>query len=414
MLARLSLRLRIVLIFAGLATGVLLIIGLAIWMGGARMAESGVEMDAAVNPLLQIALISGFVSFGMIIGVWFLFDRHVAQPIEALAGGLRTGQAPNMVQTRYLADLGPAARDVALAQAQASQELSEAVQEHTAEHAREKATLEAILSDFGAGAVMADQVGRVLFYNAAAAQLLPGLALDRPLTQHLRAGALDAARARLSGDVEATDLTVLTVDGKQLSGRMRHVDDTMLLILRERPADRAEAREAAEALRRHAAALVPMLEALDGPVPAELLQVIRAEGQGLAAATRKLSQADARNTGHARALLSELATGLEVGDKAGMNTPVYAEAGPLNAVLRMLDGHLRDAGYHPLLTAQVTDLSEPQLLLGWDGPSLPMDRLEALLSDAPDPDQPDRSAADLLALHDLHDYIGGPNWQPIG
>ena len=78
---------------------------------------------------------------------------------------------------------------------------SDAIAEHAADLQREKQTLESILADIGAGAVMTDAGGRVVFYNAAAARLLPGIALDRPLARHLAGGALESAAARLAAGV---------------------------------------------------------------------------------------------------------------------------------------------------------------------------------------------------------------------
>ncbi|MFK8802950.1 hypothetical protein, partial [Escherichia coli] len=66
--------------------------------------------------------------------------------------------------------------------------------------------------------------------------------------------------------------------------------DGLLLILRDGAVQRPAPRDTLEALRRHASTLVPMLDALDGPIPPALAQAIRAEGQGLANATRSLSR----------------------------------------------------------------------------------------------------------------------------
>lgn len=269
MLAGLPLRLRVLLIFAGLMGAVLAVLGLALWVEAGRLTEAGVDMGDALSPMVLAGFIAALGSALAIVGVWFLFDRHVARPIELLAGGLRTGQSPDPDEARYLADLGPAARDAAEARTRAAEALAEALQDHAAEQAREKSALESILSDFGAGAVMTDAAGRVVFYNAAAARMLPGLALDRRLDRHLRPGALEAARARLAADqaIAATDLTALTVDGARLAGRMRLVEGVTLLILRDQAPVSAGSRAAIKSLRRHAATLVPMLEALDGPIP---------------------------------------------------------------------------------------------------------------------------------------------------
>ena len=90
-----------------------------------------------------------------------------------------------------------AARDAAEARARTAEALSDAIAEHAADLQREKQTLESILADIGAGAVMTDAGGRVVFYNAAAARLLPGIALDRPLARHLaNDGVIGGGQAR--------------------------------------------------------------------------------------------------------------------------------------------------------------------------------------------------------------------------
>ncbi|MDO5612168.1 MAG: 3'-5' exonuclease [Paracoccus sp. (in: a-proteobacteria)] len=403
MLTRLSLRLRVLLIFLGLSAGVAAMFALGLMLAGRRLAEAnlgylGQKVPGASAALTAAGVVGVFGAAVLIVGVWYLFDRNVAKPIEALAGGLRTGAAPDLEDSRYLADLGPAARDAAEARAQQAERLAAAIQEHASDLAREKTTLEAILSDFGAGALMTDAAGRVLFYNASAARLLPGLGLDRPLDRFVRSGAVDAARARLAAGAEATDLTCITTRGDSLTGRMRALDGAMLLILRDRPADRPLSRSALESLRRHSATLVPMLESLDGPIPPALASALRAEGQGLARAMRDLSQAMAEAAPVARASLRELATGLDLAD----DTPAVdflADAGAMNALLVMLNDRLRAEGHDPRLTVEPgeTGADEAYLVLHWQGKALPMDRLEAWLETPPDPDLPERTGAEMLS-----------------
>lgn len=393
MLTRLSLRLRVLLIFAGLAGAGAVLLLLALVVIG-----SGATDPQALDAIVQGGLIAGFGGLGAVTLVWFLFDRHVARPIEALAGGLRTGQAPDPNDSRYLADLGPAARDAAEARARAAEALAEAIAEHAADLTREKATLEDILADFGAGAVMVDPQGRVVFYNASAARLLPGLALDRSLDRHLRPGALQAAAARLRAGVDATDLTCLTLHGARLSGRMRQLDQGTLLILRDHAPGRPAPRQALESLRRHAATLVPLLDALDGPMPPDLARAIRDEGQGLALATRHLTemlQSDAIAT---RASLPELLAGLPVaGDLPRLS--VSCEPQAMNALLLLLTDRLRDAGHQPQMRVIPQDSAEAHLRIEWPGQPLSVERLDHWLDQPPDPDQPDQSGADILQRH---------------
>ncbi|SCY58841.1 3'-5' exonuclease [Paracoccus tibetensis] len=398
MLTRLSLRVRFLLLFAALAAAGLVLLVLALWLAAARLAGQGVAPAQMLDGLVQAGLVLGFGLVGAITALWLLIDRHVARPIEALAGGLRTGQAPDPEAARYLADLGPAAAEAAEARAASAEALAAAVNEHAADLAREKASLESILADFGAGAVISDASGRVVFYNASAARLLPGLGLDRPLDRHLLRGALEAAEARLAAGAGATDLICMTPEGQRLSGRMRRVEDGTLLILRDRPAERPAPRATLEALRRHAATLVPMLDALDGPIPPQLARAIRDEGQGLAHATRQLSEILAGDAPAGIAGLDELGAGLELAADLPRGLRFQAEAGPLNALLRHLDRCLRGQGLAPRLSLEAAG-AEALLALDWDGPPLAMDALEGWLAAAPDQGQPDITGTEILASH---------------
>ncbi|MFD2813916.1 hypothetical protein ACFSYD_04230 [Paracoccus aerius] len=216
-------RLRLLALFAAYGMATLGVAGAALWLA----ARGGT--DAVV----QGVMVAGFGLAGLATGLWYLFDQHLARPIEMLAGSLRTGRPPDLSKTAHLADLGPAAQDAAAARLRTAEALDQALQTHAAEQVREKATLESILAEFGAGAVMTDGQGRVIFYNASAAGLLPGLALDRPLDRHLSGAALQAARARLDAGAPATDLSWMTGQGTRMSARLRRIEQGLLLTMRQ-------------------------------------------------------------------------------------------------------------------------------------------------------------------------------------
>jgi DNA polymerase-3 subunit epsilon len=392
MLTRLSLRLRILLLFAGLGALTLIMAGL-----GLMVLAMGAELSDS-DPLIQGAMIAGFGITAGVVGIWFLFDLHLAQPLERLAGALRTGRAPDDATARYLADLGPAARDAANARARADQALADAIQAHAAEQQAEKSSLESILADFGAGVVMTDLHGRVIFYNASASVFLPGLALDRPLDRHLQSGALSAAKMRLQAGADATDLSCLTSEGARLSGRLRAMHDGQLLILRDRHVERPAPRATLEALRRHASTLVPMLGALDGPIPDALVAAIRAEGQGLADTTRELSRILASDAPTGIATLTELTAGLTV---QAILPPVMfqADAGQMNALLVSLEQALRQYGADPQVAIYPDQGDQMRIVLEWTGAPVSIDQLDRWLTTPPDPMHPDQSGLDILATH---------------
>lgn len=400
-MARLSLRLRVFLIFAALAAGLLAAIGAGIVAARMMLLDAGADAARLTDPLAVLALIAGFGALGLTALVWYLFDANVARPIETLAGHLLTGAPPSGAEGRYLADLAPATR-AAAARARAHADLDQAIESHAEALAHETSILENILSDIGAGAVLADGQGRVLFYNAAAAQLLPGLALDRDLGAFLQGGGLAAAQARIAAGAAATDLAVRGADGTRLSGRLRPLAEEeggAVLILRPARRELVPPRAALENLRRHASALTPLLDDLSGPLPPALTGVIRQQGQGLAAALRELDAAlDPGAPKQRRVAAEELARGL--GLPLGEVAPITlaADGWQIGGLLALLGQHLQDSGRAP--TAEIAAHGpEAVLHLTWTGAALPMDVLDRWLQDAPDPDQPELSGADILAAH---------------
>ena len=100
-----SLRLRLLALFAAYGMATLGVAGAALWLA----ARGGT--DAVV----QGVMVAGFGLAGLATGLWYLFDQHLARPIEMLAGSLRTGRPPDLSKPPHLADLGPAAHDAAAA-----------------------------------------------------------------------------------------------------------------------------------------------------------------------------------------------------------------------------------------------------------------------------------------------------------
>ena len=409
MLSQLSLRLRVFLIFAALAAGLLVVLAVALFVAWRRLSVAGVAFlgDAApgaTSALLALAAVGVFGTLALVVWVWFLFDQNVARPIETLAGGLRTGAAPDVAEGRYLADLAPAAREAAEARVRSAEALAEAIQTHVDELGRDKAMLESVLSDIGAVALMVDAKGRVVFFNTAARAALPGLVLGRRLSRHLRPVALNAAERRLEASANmATDISVLTLDGRPLAGRIRAAGDGRVLILRPPAAPRRA--KALESLRRHAATLVPMLDAMQDTLPAPLRAVIRSEGAALIAALRALDIDSGGAQVDAPALASSV-EGVLTGQIAELC--LKADGGALAALLEDLATRLRTSGRLPTLDISAGDgmtasgkeagtTGEALVSLSWQGRALSMAQLDEWLSGAPDPDRPGESGAAIAA-----------------
>ncbi|WBU62681.1 exonuclease domain-containing protein [Paracoccus aerodenitrificans] len=400
---RLSLRLRVFLIFAGLAAGVLALLAVALLVAGRVLVpEGGTAPPGMTDALADIALIAGLGGLGLVTLVWYLFDANIARPVETLAGALLTGSVPDEKEGRYLADLAPAARAAAQSQARAQARLAEALSAHAEAQSREKSMLEHILSDIGAGAILTDPDGRVLFYNAASAQLLPGLALDRDLRRFLKPGGLDAAQKRLAAGAGATDVALCGVDGTRLSGRLRQMQDEeggTILILRPARREPVPPRAPVEALRRHAAALIPLLDGLDAPLPDRLQQTIRDEGQGIATALRDLDKALTPSAPRQRRVAAEeLARGLGLPLDDIAPVTLAADGWQIGGLIALLGQRLAESGRPPTVSIRKKE-AEAVLQLRWQGADLPADLLDLWLNEAPDPDHPELTGADILAAH---------------
>jgi DNA polymerase III subunit epsilon len=80
MLERLSLRLRVFLIFAAWRLG-----AIALVAGGLGLATAGCPIRTAQG-FVQAGVIAGFGALGLVAWVWYLFDLNVAKPIDRLPG----------------------------------------------------------------------------------------------------------------------------------------------------------------------------------------------------------------------------------------------------------------------------------------------------------------------------------------
>lgn len=107
---KLSLRIRILLFFAAIALGVIAMIAVGLWLARALIVDA-----AAFDAFIQGAILA-VVGVCLLVGVIaYLFDAHVARPIEAIASAMRArvhadvAKAMDAEQARYLGDLAAAA-----------------------------------------------------------------------------------------------------------------------------------------------------------------------------------------------------------------------------------------------------------------------------------------------------------------
>lgn len=447
-LMRLGLRLRMFLFFAALAIGAAaaLILGLA-------FAFARLDRPELLAAFIQGGTVAGFVILGLIAWIWYLFDTHVARPIDLLAGDLRARAHADVSPrtraaiARYLGDLAPAADAAAQSLSETRNALAEAVARETQRLADEKARLEALLSDVGAGVVLCSGAHQIVFYNSAAVDLLGvdpspsgGLGLARHLFDYLREGPVRHAHARLSAgtdpEVEAVSdiLCATTGTARILALRMRLLPAEdggppgYVLTLRDVTGDLAQhARTEAflteifDRVRRPAANLVTLMAALpdqpgdagdDFRPEAALDNAIRAEVVQLSRAVKDLAaRHDAvRSEAWPLALTraSDLVDGIRARIEAGGGTASVAAA-PLLLRCNGFEIVALIAGLAEAIATEVVDpafrLSVDEddgaamLRLVWSGPGLALGRLQGWLGAPLEPGLGDVTRAGVLASH---------------
>lgn len=179
-LNRLSLRLRIFLFFALLALG-----GLVITAGGLVAGYRRAGDPALLDAYVFSGLVIGFLVLALVTAVWFLFDEHVAKPIERIASEMRSRAHAGVAQpldaqaARYLGDLAPAAEAVTGQLSSATLDTASAVAEATARLEAEKAQLAALLTEIPVAMVMVSPAHQIMLYDGQAAAVLAQIAPPR-------------------------------------------------------------------------------------------------------------------------------------------------------------------------------------------------------------------------------------------
>lgn len=202
MTARLGLRGRILLFFAAIALGALVSLGLGLWFGYHRQGSPDM-----FNAFVQGAVAAAFGILVLIAWIWFLFDTHVARPIEAIASAMRVRASADVSQdidpadARYLGDLASAASLTTTSLANARNSLAQAVARETAQLASDKSKLEHLLGDVPPAVLMCTGRHHLVFYNSGARQMLSGpkiaVCLGRSLFDYLDDGTIREAHRRL-------------------------------------------------------------------------------------------------------------------------------------------------------------------------------------------------------------------------
>ncbi|MEY4982367.1 MAG: hypothetical protein RIR62_633 [Pseudomonadota bacterium] len=449
MLARLGLRTRIFLLFAGLAAGLLAALGAGLAVGYRRLGEA-----ATLDAFVQVGIIAGFLILGLVAWLWYLFDLNVAKPIDTLAGALRARAHADVSGTvdadiaRYLGDLAPAAQAATDSLAETRNALAEAVARETSRLSAEKQRLEALLADVPVGVLLCSGEHQLVFYNGHAVDLVgsadQGPRLDRPLFDYLREGPIRLAYERLlaigDGDA-ASDLLCATAKGTRiLQARMRLMETQggdpakpgYVLTLRDVTADLAAkaTRDAFvadlfERIRRPSAGLSALIAALpEGTaVPGRIDLALREEVLRLVDTIGELSgRGDAlRQDGWQMALVraSDLIDSVTARIEAAGIAVAHAGADPLQlrcdafglvSLLARIAVHLSAEGLAQDL--QLFAREEKQgacIRLSWRGPMLSVARLENWLKEPLDPRFPEVTGRSVLRDHSTE--VWPERWQ---
>lgn len=175
MFTKLSLRLRIFLFFALLALGGATATGFALWFGYTRLDPS-----EPLAGFITAEIIATLGIVGLTAGIWLLFDENVAKPIERLAADMRVRAHTDVegevdhAPARYLGDLAPAASAVTQNLTKTRSEVERALQKQTETLEAERARLRALLAELPTPVFLCTPDHRLVFYNAAAVDCLPG------------------------------------------------------------------------------------------------------------------------------------------------------------------------------------------------------------------------------------------------
>ncbi len=204
MFTRLSLRLRIFLFFCLLALGAIFLAAGALGIGWLR-AE-----DAPRGPFVTAFVAFLFLNTGLVAAIWFLFDTHVAKPIEKLATDLRLRAHSGLDRemdpetAKYLGDLAPAAHAISTTLSAKMLDTATEVAQETDRLQQERARLTALLTEVPMATILFNRSAEIVLYDAQAAGILSSVApprLKAPLGDYFDIAPVKAAM----GEAEKTD-----------------------------------------------------------------------------------------------------------------------------------------------------------------------------------------------------------------
>lgn len=217
MLRKLSLRLRILLFFCLLAAGAVALAAGALAFGWSRSVVA-----LPTPPFVTAFLIFAFVNTGLVVGVWLLFDEHVAKPINRLSADLRlrahSGVAARSLadEAVYLGDLAPAAEALTTTMDSSVMDTASAVARETQRLRAETERLTALLTESPIATLLLNPAHEIVLYDAQAAQVLASIAAPRlraPLADYFDITPILQKMEFLSADMPEVPITLHATTG---------------------------------------------------------------------------------------------------------------------------------------------------------------------------------------------------------
>ncbi|TYC55688.1 3'-5' exonuclease [Rhodobacterales bacterium] len=173
MLISLSLRLRIFLLFLGVAAACAGVVVVSLYAGYLKSPVPGDSSGFVLSGILSV-----FGILAVATGVWLLFDENVAKPIERLSAAIRVRSQTDealmldLNEARYLGDLGPAVDAVTGKLKRVSQEAETMVEAETARLMAEKAHLAILLTEIPVAIILVSPGNQIMLYDGQAADIL--------------------------------------------------------------------------------------------------------------------------------------------------------------------------------------------------------------------------------------------------
>jgi len=393
----------------------------------------------AADGYVIAGLLGSFALVGISAWIGFLFDENVSRPILSLASDLHARAASDVdadidqTAGRYLGALAPAAGAIHDALTDARNENARSLAEKTARMTREKALLEALVRDLSQAVLVISPEKRILLFNAAAEALFDDIGLDRKLSRYMDISPL-SGDAHSNATAQRSFLTSSMASGDLISGTMADfgTEEGLLghVLVFEEATERLKSEAAADQL---VAGLIDQVRRATMNIGA-LLDVIEADA---AIETAKRAEGGIREE---ITTLAQLARAASSGDSDQPFRRWPSQQSTVGALFKALDParatqpeapesearvHCDTYFYGSLIqtiTALVAQDSERQalgwtarpsrdgpheLMLRWEGSTLPQDALDAVLRSSPWHAYGDCTVGEILSSHRADVWLAG-------